>query len=107
MQAKSSYFTGSDPKQWTTDVPNYAKVKYEQVYPGIDLIFYGNPQKLEYDFVVAPGANPQQIKLSFTGAQKMRIDASGGLVLMTKAGEVRQHKPAVYQEAQSERRKIT
>jgi len=106
QQAKSSYFVGSDPKQWTTDVPNYAKVRYEQVYPGIDLIFYGNPQKLEYDFVVAPGAEPKQIKLSFAGAQKMKIDASGDLVLTTKAGEVRQHKPVIYQAAEGERREV-
>ncbi|MEP7336911.1 MAG: SBBP repeat-containing protein [Acidobacteriota bacterium] len=107
QQAKSSYFVGSDPKQWTTDVPNYAKEKYEQVYPGIDLIFYGNPQKLEYDFVVAPGADPKQIKLNFAGAQKMRMDVNGDLLLQTKAGEVRQHKPVMYQEVNGERRAIT
>ncbi len=107
QQARSSYFVGSDPKQWTTDVPNFAKVRYEQVYPGIDLIFYGNPQKLEYDFVVAPGTDPKQIKLSFAGAQKMRMDAGGDLVLQTKAGEVRQHKPVIYQEVNGERREVT
>jgi hypothetical protein len=106
QQAKSSYFVGNDPKQWTTDVPNYAKVKYEQVYSGIDLIFYGNPQKLEYDFIVAPGADPKQIKLSFAGAQKMRMDANGDLVLQTKAGEVRQQKPVIYQEVGGARHEI-
>jgi uncharacterized protein (TIGR03437 family) len=107
QQAKSSYFTGSDPKQWTTDVPNYAKVKYEQVYPGIDLIFYGNPQKLEYDFIVAPGADPKQIKLNFAGAQKMRLNKDGDLVLKTEAGEVRQHSPTIYQEVNGARREIS
>ncbi|HMY72208.1 MAG TPA: SBBP repeat-containing protein, partial [Blastocatellia bacterium] len=106
QQAKSSYFTGNDPKQWMTDVPNYARVKYEQVYPGIDLIFYGNPQQLEYDFVVAPGTDPKQIKLSFDGAQKMKLDANGDLLLATKAGELRQHKPVMYQEVNGERREV-
>jgi uncharacterized protein (TIGR03437 family) len=107
LPGKSSYFVGHDPKQWTTDVPNYAQVKYEQVYPGIDLLFYGNQQQLEYDFVVAPGADPKQIKLKFTGAQQMQIDKKGDLVLKTKAGEVRQHKPVIYQEVASARRTVT
>lgn len=106
QQAKSSYFTGSDPKQWTTDVPNYAKVKYEQVYPGIDLIFYGNPQQLEYDFVVAPGADPKQIRLSFDGAKKMKIEENGDVALATDAGEVRQRKPVIFQLVNGERQKV-
>lgn len=107
QQAKSSYFVGNDPQRWTTDVPNYAKVKYEQVYPGIDLIFYGNPQQLEYDFVLAPGADLKRIKLSFAGVQQMKIEATGDLVLETKAGEVRQHKPVIYQEVKGERRAVS
>lgn len=107
LPGKSSYFVGKDPKQWTTDVPNYAQVKYEQVYPGIDLLFYGNQQQLEYDFVIAPGAAPNQIKLKFTGAQQMRIERNGDLVLKTKAGEVRQHKPVVYQEVAGVRREVS
>jgi len=58
----SNYFIGNDPKKWRTDVPHYAGVKYEGVYPGIDLVWYGNQRLLEYDFVLRPGADPQQIR---------------------------------------------
>ena len=81
-------------------MPSYAQVKYESVYPGVDLVYYGNQRQLEYDFVVAPGADPNQIKLSFAGADGMRVDAaSGDLVLKVGDDEVRFHKPAVYQPA--------
>ena len=77
-----------------------SRVKYEGVYPGVDLVYYGNQRQLEYDFVVAPGADPSQIKLSFAGADGMRVDAaSGDLVLKVGDEEVRFHKPAVYQPA--------
>ena len=67
LPSVSNYFTANDPKKWRTDVPNYAKVRYKDVYPGIDLIYYGNQRQLEYDFVVAPGADPRGIALSFEG----------------------------------------
>jgi hypothetical protein len=79
-------------------VPSYAQVKYEGVYPGVDLVYYGNQRQIEYDFVVAPGADPNQIKLSFAGADGMRLDAaSGDLVVKVGNDEVRFRKPAVYQ----------
>ena len=100
LPGKSNYFIGNDPKKWRTNVPSYARVKYEGVYPGVDLVYYGNQRQLEYDFVVAPGADPNQIKLSFAGADGMRVDAaSGDLVLNLGDDEVRFHKPAVYQPA--------
>lgn len=67
----SNYFLGNNPKQWRTNVPHFAKVKYEAVYPGIDLVYYGNQRQLEYDLIVAPGADPGKIKLAFTGADKL------------------------------------
>ncbi len=97
LQGKSNYFLGNDPSKWRTNVPRYAKVKYERVYPGIDLVHYGNQRQLEYDFVVAPGADPTAIRLSFQGAEALEIDAQGDLVLHTAAGDVREHKPVVYQ----------
>jgi hypothetical protein len=98
LPGKSNYFIGNDPKKWRTNVPSYAKVKYEGVYPGIDLVYYGSQRQLEYDFVVAPGADPNQIKLSFAGAEGIRVDpASGDLVLKVGDDEVRFHKPVVYQ----------
>ena len=100
LPGRSNYFIGNDPKKWRTNVPSYAQVKYEGVYPGVDLVYYGNQRQLEYDFVVAPGADPNQIKLSFAGADGMRVDAaSGDLVLKVGDDEVRFRKPAVYQPA--------
>jgi hypothetical protein len=100
LPGKSNYFFGNDPKKWRTNVPTYAKVKYAAVYPGVDLVYYGNQRQLEYDFVVAPGADPTRIKLSFAGAEGMRVDAvSGDLVLKLGEDEVRFHKPVVYQPA--------
>jgi hypothetical protein len=98
LPGRSNYFIGNDRKKWRTNVPSYAQVKYEGVYPGVDLVYYGNQRQLEYDFVVAPGADPNQIKLGFAGADGMRVDAaSGDLVLKVGDDEVRLHKPAVYQ----------
>jgi hypothetical protein len=98
LPGRSNYFLGNDPKKWRTNVPDYARVKYEGVYPGVDLVYYGNQRQLEYDFVVAPGADPNQIKLSFAGADGMRVDAaSGDLVLRVGDDEVRFRKPAIYQ----------
>src|SRR5947209_9158105 len=64
LPGKTNYFVGNDPKKWRTDVPTYGKVKYEGVYPGVDLVYYGNQRQLEYDFVVAPGADPKAITLA-------------------------------------------
>lgn len=92
-----NYFIGNDPAKWRTKIPIYAKVHYKEAYPGIDLAYYGNQGKLEYDFIVAPGADPNQIKLAFEGASDIRIAASGDLVLTTALGDVRVQKPVVYQ----------
>jgi hypothetical protein len=109
LPGKSNYFIGNDPKKWRTNVPNYAKVKYQGIYPNIDLVYYGNQRQLEYDFVVAPGADPNAIAPSFDdvetvreppGAHRdvsLRIDRNGDLVISTGAGDVRFHKPIVYQ----------
>ncbi len=98
LPGKSNYFMGNDPKKWRTNVPTYAKVRYKNVYPGIDLVYYGNAGRLEYDFFVAPGANPNLVRLNFEHAKGIRLDnASGDLVLNSAGGEVRFHKPDVYQ----------
>lgn len=106
LPGKSNYFLGADPQKWQTDVPTYAQVKYENVYPGVDAIFYGNQRQLEYDFIVAPGADPQAIRLDFAGAQAVRLDEKGELVLATAAGEIRQHRPIVYQEINGTRQTV-
>jgi hypothetical protein len=98
QSAVSSYFIGNDPAKWVKGAPNFARVKYREVYPGVDLAFYGNQGQLEYDFVVAPGANPGAIRLQFDGVNAMRTDSAGNLVLSAANGEIVQHKPIVYQE---------
>jgi hypothetical protein len=108
LPGKSNYFAGNDPDKWRTNVPTYGKVKYQNVYPGVDLIYYGNQRQLEYDFVVAPGADPKAIRLGLEGADKAEIDAHGNLVLETGAerDQIRLHKPLVYQEANGARQEI-
>ncbi|MGZ7059885.1 MAG: DUF7948 domain-containing protein, partial [Candidatus Angelobacter sp.] len=91
-----NYFAGR-PDQWRTKIPIYARVRYRSLYPGIDLVFYGNNRELEYDLVVSPGADPGQIKLAVAGAEEIRIDAEGNLVLKTSQGDVIQQKPRIYQ----------
>ena len=102
----TNYFIGSDPRKWKTNVPSYAKVKYSGVYPGIDLVFYGNQNLLEYDFIVSPGTDPGVIALGFDGITGMRIDEKGDLILRTDAGEIRQSKPVVYQQIDNAKRII-
>jgi Beta-propeller repeat/Cep192 domain 4 len=97
LPGKANYFIGHDPSTWRTNVPLYARVKYRNIYPGVDLVYYGNQRQLEYDFVVAPGADPGKIRLSFHGQSHLRLDDEGNLVLTTPAGRVRFHKPLVYQ----------
>ena len=98
-------FIGNDPSKWRTDVPTFSKVKYEGIYSGVDLTYYGNQQQLEYDFVVAPGADPQAIRFAVSGAN-VRLDSSGDLVMQTSLGEVRHHKPVIYQEIAGVRHEI-
>ena len=98
LPGRSNYFIGKDPSKWRTGVPHFAKVRYDGVYPGVDLVFYGTSQRqLEYDFVVAPGADPGAIALGFEGAERLEIDESGNLIAALPAGEVRFLKPMVYQ----------
>ncbi len=130
LPGKANYFLGNDPSQWHTDIPTYAKVRYESVYPGVDLVYYGaQGGELEYDFVVEPGADPAAIKLNVGAglalpknarsagrvsdgsarvaeaperagqAQPLRIAPDGDLVVKTDDGEIRFHKPVVYQPA--------
>jgi uncharacterized protein (TIGR03437 family) len=91
-----SYFIGNDPKNWRSGIPTYGKVNYGQIYPGVDLIFYGNQRQLEYDFVVAPGADPSRIAWRIDGA-RASIDAEGNLVLSAPNGPASFKKPVLYQ----------
>jgi hypothetical protein len=112
LAGKSHYFTGKDPKTWRVNIPHYSKVRYQGVYPGIDLLYYGNQRQLEYDFVVAPGGDPRSILLRFVGTMAERgrdpliIDVNGDLVVQTGGGEIRQRKAAVFQEIDGIRRPV-
>jgi hypothetical protein len=103
----SSYFVGDDPRQWRTNVANYGKVEYLGVYPGVDLVYYGNQQQLEYDFVVGPGANPSVIQLLFQGSQNVTLDLEGNLVMHTAGGDLVEHAPLVYQDATGGRQTVS
>ena len=107
LPTTSNYFAGDDPTAWHTDVPTYARVKYSQVYPGIDMIYYGNQQRLEYDFVVAPRSNPDSIQIGFSGIRDYEITRTGDLLLHTPAGDMRQSKPVAYQEANGVREQVS
>jgi hypothetical protein len=101
----SNYLRGSDPKRWRTDVPHYARLSASEAYDGIDLVFYSHEGDLEYDFVVAPGADPKQIRLAFDGVDGMRVDRKSGDLLLTTAGasELRHVRPKVYQQVGNQR----
>ena len=107
LPGKSNYFLGNDPAKWSTNVPTYAKVQYKDVYPGVDLVYYGNRRQLEYDLIVAPGTDPAVIQLAFEGEDNLEIDAQGDLVLHTAGEQVRLHKPLVYQQVDGGRREIS
>jgi beta-propeller repeat-containing protein len=106
LPGKSSYFLGNDPARWQSNVPHYAKVKFRDVYDGIDLIYYERGEHLEYDFVVNPGANPEAIRIQVQGTEGMHLTADGNLVLRTRGGEHVMRKPVLYQESEQGRREI-
>lgn len=106
LPGKSNYFIGNDPSKWQKDVAHYARVSYQDVYPGVNLAFHGAQRQVEFDFVVAAGANPAPIAFHFTGAAKIKTDDSGNLVVSSAAGDVLLHKPVAYQEQNGVRQPV-
>ncbi|MBI4852719.1 MAG: SBBP repeat-containing protein [Acidobacteria bacterium] len=99
LATKTNYLLGQDKTQWQKEIPSYAQVNYQELYQGIDLLFYGNKKHLEYDFIIAPKINPDVIKLKFNGLkQAIKINQEGDLVLEMESGTIYQHKPFIYQE---------
>ena len=98
-----NYFIGKDPKRWRTNVPTYGRVRYKNVYPGIDLVYYGNPRRLEYDFEVSTKADPNLIQFEIKGANQIQLDPAGNLVLKVGGGELHFQSPVVYQQSQGQR----
>ena len=107
LEGKVNYLLGNDPAKWRSDVPTFGRVRYRDVYPGIDLVYYGNQRRLEHDFVVAPGQDVQAIELEFAGADSLEIDElTGDLVLSVGGNTIRQKKPLSYQVIGGVRREV-
>src|SRR5215212_3985395 len=97
LPGKVNYFNGNDPAKWRRNLPTYRRAYFKDIYPGIDLVYYGNQREVEYDLVVAAGANPKLIRFSVEGADQIRLDKTGRLLLTLKDGEVSLNKPVIYQ----------
>jgi hypothetical protein len=107
LPTKVNYFIGRDPKKWHTNVPTYARVRYRNVYPGVDLVYYGNDTSMEYDFDLAPSADATQIQFAVKGADLLNIDSAGNLVLTKGASELRFQAPILYQELRGVRARVS
>ncbi|MGB0037203.1 MAG: Ig-like domain-containing protein, partial [Candidatus Acidiferrales bacterium] len=103
---KVNYLIGNDPGNWHRDVPIYSQVRSQEIYPGIDLLFHGDDHQLEYDFIVAPGSDPDQVAFRISGARKIEIDSRGDLVLHASSSVFRMHRPVIYQTFGSDRRQV-
>jgi hypothetical protein len=108
LPGRSNYFVGSDSRKWRTNIPMYARVRYKNVYPGVDLIYHGNnQQQLEYDFAVAPGADPGKIAVTFAGARGIELGRKGDLIVdLADGGKLVEHEPTVYQTVSGRRRLV-
>jgi hypothetical protein len=98
LGGKVHYLRGSDRKLWRRNVPTFGRIRARQVYPGIDLVYYGTPDKLEHDFVVAPGADPRRIAVEYAGAERVRLADHGRLILTIRGRDIFQHPPVAYQQ---------
>src|SRR5437868_715868 len=99
LPGKANYLVDPDPKKWVTDVPLYERVRYAGVYPGVDLLYYGKQGRLEYDFVVAPGADPRQVRMHVAGADKLSIAKDGALEIESGGMRLKWAGPVAYQSA--------
>jgi len=106
LPGHSNYFLGKDREKWLSNVPRYRKVRFQSVYPGIDLEYYGSPETLEYDFVVAPQADPGRIGLAIQGSDDLRIDQTGDIVVSVRGAEVRLTRPQIYQVSEKGKERI-
>lgn len=98
QESVTNYFVGNDPLKWRVGVPNFEQARYAGVYPGIDLVYYGNEGRVEYDWIVAPGADASKIRMDFENAEQIRVDRHGDLVIRMGDGEFRHKRPRMYQD---------
>jgi Beta-propeller repeat len=106
LQGHTNYLVGNDPKQWLRGLPNYSEVRYSQIYPGTDLLFYGNGGSLEHDFEVQPGADPRRIAFQLDGAESVALDEKGNLKIKLAGGTVTFGRPNAYQTVAGMRRHV-
>jgi len=107
LPGKVNYYVGQDPSAWCSGIPLFSRVQVDEVYPGVRLVYYADASaRLEYDFLVQPGAKPDMICLHIEGADKVGVDATGNLVLKVGDAEIRQHEPVIYQMAQGARQLV-
>ena len=107
LKRSSNYFRGKDQSKWCTHIANYSRVRYKEIYKGIDMLYYSAQEQFEYDFIVKPGADPNLIKVQFRGAKEITLDKDGNLVLETEAGELIHQKPLIHQEIDGKQIKIS
>ena len=107
LPAKINYLIGNEPAHWRANVPLHQRVRAQQVYPGIDVAYYGNGAKLEYDFEIAPQADPTAIALRFSGVDSATIDSTGNLVLRSGSEEILQPAPVIYQLIDGQRQPVS
>lgn len=106
LEARTNYLLGDEPVNWRSNVPNYRRVRFRSVYPGIDAVFYGRDNQVEYDFIVGSGGEPQSIRLSVQGASSVELEPAGNVIIHTSFGDLRQHKPHAYQTDGAKRHSI-
>jgi Beta-propeller repeat/Abnormal spindle-like microcephaly-assoc'd, ASPM-SPD-2-Hydin len=106
LPGTTSYFIGNHPDHWRTEIPNFSRVAYHAIYSGVDLVYYGSGRDLEFDFNIAPHADPSQIRLKIAGANSLKTTPTGDLQIATAAGEVRLNRPEIYQLTENRREKV-
>jgi len=106
LPGKINYLNGNDPARWRVGVDTFAKVRVEELYPGVSLVYYGNQQQLEYDFALAPGTDPGIIVMHFEGTDRISINPEGEMIVSLSGGEIRQRKPVIYQTIAGVRKEV-
>jgi Domain of unknown function DUF11/Beta-propeller repeat len=106
LPGKSNYFIGNDPAKWHRDIPQFAQVRYSHIYPGVDLIYYGNRGQLEYDFEVAPATDAHAVQIRFLGSSDLALDPTGDLIVPVAGGDIRLHAPHIYQNVNGRKRDV-
>jgi hypothetical protein len=107
LEGSSNYFIGKDPARWRTNIPSFSRVGYQGIYPGVDLVYYGNQGRLEHDFVVAAGADPRQVRMTVEGATMVRPDGTNGVTLALANSQLHLLKPFAYQQVAGIRHEVS